>query len=131
VIPVPVVDFDAERSFDEDRFEPQVLFETDRTRVVCGCFEPGQFVPVHAPGSDVVVDVRRGTGAVREGETTHHVGAGDVVVVEADTKRGVRADEDARLEALLVASPPPSEAEHERVQRGIERGGFTPSGGEP
>jgi len=101
VIPVPVVDFDAERSFDEDRFGPQLLAETDRPRVACGCAEPGQSVPVHAPGSDAVV--------------------------EADTKRGVRADEDARLEALLVASPPPSEAEHERVQRG----GFTPSGDAP
>jgi len=37
-------------------------------KVVCGYFEPGQFIPIHAPSSDVVIDVRSGTGLIRDGD---------------------------------------------------------------
>lgn len=121
---MPVIDFDTERTYDENRFSAREVFRTDRSKVVCGYFEPGQFIPVHAPGSDVVVSVRRGTGVVREGDSTHRVGPGDVVAVEADTARGVRADGDGRLEALLVTAPPPTDAEHDPVRRGLRRGEF-------
>jgi quercetin dioxygenase-like cupin family protein len=124
---MPAIDFDAERTYDPERFAAREAFRTDRSRVVCGFFEPGQFIPVHAPGSDVVVSVREGTGIVREGDSDHRVGPGDVVAVEADTARGIRADEDERLEALLVTAPPPSDADHEPVGRGIRRGEFEPT----
>ncbi|SDX73474.1 cupin domain-containing protein [Halopenitus persicus] len=126
---MPAIDFDAERQYDADRFSAQGAFRTDRTKVVCGFFEPGQFIPVHAPGSDLVVSVRSGTGLVREGDREHRVEPGDVVAVEADVDRGIRADEDARLEALLVTSPPPTDAEHDPVRRGLKRGEFDPDGG--
>jgi quercetin dioxygenase-like cupin family protein len=124
---MPAIDFDAERSYDEDRFAAREVFRTARSKVVCVCFEPGQFIPVHAPVSDVVVSVRTGTGVVREGESTHRVGPGDLVAVEAGTARGVRADEDARLEAVLVTAPPPSDAEHAPVREGIRRDEFEPT----
>ncbi|MDS0475212.1 cupin domain-containing protein [Natrinema sp. 1APR25-10V2] len=123
---MPATDFDAERRYDEDRFSAQSLFRSDRMKVVCGYFEPGQFIPVHAPGSDVAICVRSGTGVVREGETEHTVGPDDVVVVEAGVDRGVRADEGGRLEALLVTSPPPTDAEHDPVREGLRRGVFDP-----
>lgn len=123
---MPATDFDAERTYDEERFSAQSVFRSDRMKVVLGYFEPGQFIPVHAPGSDVAVHVRSGTGVVREGGTDHAVGPGDVVVVEADVDRGVRADADGRLEALLVTSPPPTDAEHDPVREGIKRGVFDP-----
>jgi quercetin dioxygenase-like cupin family protein len=123
---MPAVDFDAERTYDDERFTAREVFRTERSKVVCGYFEPGQFVPVHAPSSDVVVSVREGTGIVREGETAHRVGPGDVVVVEAGTARGVRAAEE-RLEALLVTAPPPTDAEHDPVRRGIRQGEFEPT----
>jgi quercetin dioxygenase-like cupin family protein len=123
---LPAIDFDAERAYDPERFTAQEVFRTERSKVVCGYFEPGQFIPVHAPGSDVVVSVREGTGTVREGDTDHRVGPGDVVVVEADTARGVRAD-DERLEALLVTAPHPSDAEHTPVREGIRRDEFDPT----
>jgi len=125
---MPATDFDAERTYDDDRFSTSEVFRSDRTKVVCGYFEPGQFIPVHAPGSDVVISVRSGTGLVREGETEHAVEPGDVVVVEAGTARGIRASDDTRLETLLVTAPPPSDAEHQPVREGLQRGEFDPQG---
>jgi len=123
---MPVTDFDAERTYDDETFAAEKVFRTDDLQVVCGYFEPGQFIPVHAPSSALVVAVRSGTGLVREGETDHRVESGDVVTVEADVERGIRADDDTRLEALLVTAPPPTDAEHEPVRRGLQRGEFDP-----
>ncbi|ELY76470.1 cupin domain-containing protein [Natrinema pallidum] len=123
---MPATDFDSERTYDEDRFSTRPVFRSDRMKVVLGYFEPGQFIPVHAPGSDVAICIRSGTGVVREGETEHAVGPDDVVVVEADVERGIRADDDERLEALLTTSPPPTDAEHAPVREGLERGVFDP-----
>jgi len=118
-------DFDAVREYDADRFSAVEVFRSDRMKVVCGYFEPGQFIPVHAPGSDVVIHVQSGTGVVRDGDTERTVEPGDVVVVEADAERGVRA-EDGRLEALLVTAPPPTDAEHRPVREGLKKGEFDP-----
>ena len=124
---MPTIDFDAERTYGDERFAAQEVFRTDRSKVVCGYFEPGQFIPVHAPASDVVISVRAGTGIVREGEETHRVSPGDIVVIEAGTARGIRADEDKRIKALLVTAPPPSDADHDPVREGIQRGDFDPT----
>jgi len=123
---MPITDFDAERAYDADQFAAHTVFETDDLRVVCGYFEPGQFIPVHAPDSDLVVAVQSGTGVVREGESEHRVEDGDVVTVDAGTDRGVKADDDTRLETLLVTAPPPTDAEHEPVRAGLRRGEFDP-----
>lgn len=125
---MPAIDFDGERAYDDEQFSAQEVFHTERSKVVCGYFEPGQFIPVHAPASDVVVSIRTGTGIVRDGEDTHRVSPGDIVVVEAGIARGIRADDDERLEALLVTAPPPSDADHEPVREGIQRGEFDPTG---
>lgn len=125
---MPAIDFDAVRSYDEERFTAEGVFRSERCKVVCGFFEPGQFIPVHAPSSDLTVVVRTGTGTVREGETDHAVEPGDVVVVPADTARGIRADEGGRLEALLVTAPPPTDDEHDPVREGLRRGVFDPHG---
>ena len=94
-------------------------------KVVLGFFEPRQFIPVHAPDSDVAITVRTGRGTVRDGETDREVSEGDVVVVPAGEDRGVRAA-DERLEATLVTAPPPSDADHELGRAGLRRGEFDP-----
>lgn len=45
-------------------------------KVVCGYFEPGQFIPVHAPGSDIAIHTCSGTGVVRDGDDEHAVEPG-------------------------------------------------------
>lgn len=116
---------DAERSYDDDRFSAQTIHETDRQKVVLGYFEPDQFIPVHAPDSDVAITVLDGEGTVRDGDTEHEVEPGAVVVVPAGEDRGVRADE-TRLEAMLVTAPPPTDAAHDPVRRGLAAGEFDP-----
>jgi len=94
--------------------------------VVAGYFEPGQFIPVHAPDSDVAITVLSGSGIVRDGDVEHAVEPGDVVVVAAGTDRGVKASDDERLAATLVTAPPPTDAEHDPVRRGLQTGQFDP-----
>jgi quercetin dioxygenase-like cupin family protein len=122
---MPATTVDDEREYDENRFSAKGIFRTERSKAVCGYFEPGQFIPVHAPESDVTVVVQSGQGIVREGEETHEVTPGSVVAIAAGEKRGVRA-EGGRLEAVLVTAPPPTDEEHEPVRRGLKTGTFEP-----
>ena len=46
-------DFDTARLYNDDQFSAVEVFSGNRMKVVCGYFEPGQFIPVHAPASDV------------------------------------------------------------------------------
>jgi quercetin dioxygenase-like cupin family protein len=124
---VTATNFDAERTYDNDQFSAVEVFRSDRMKVVCGYFEPGQFIPVHTPASDVAIHVQSGTGVVRDGNDEHDVEPGDVVVVEADTDRGVKADGDTRLEAFLVTAPPPTDAEHDPVRSGLQNDEFDPT----
>lgn len=121
-------DFESERRYEDESFSARTVHRSDRMKVVLGYFEPGQFIPVHAPGSDVAITIRTGRGTVRDGDEDREVAPGDVVVVPADERRGVRAG-DERLEAMLVTSPPPTDAEHEPVRRGLKRGEFVPADG--
>lgn len=118
-------DFESERTYDDARFTAREAFRSDRMKAVLGFFEPGQFIPVHAPDSDVAITVRTGRGTVRDGETEHDVSEGDVVAVPDGQARGVRA-EGERLEATLVTAPPPSEADHRLVREGLREGEFDP-----
>jgi len=113
-----------ERAFDNDQFATSEVFRSDQLKAVFGYFEPGQFIPVHEPASDVVITVQSGTGIVREGDTEHEVEPGDTVVVEADTARGIKAE--TELEALLVTAPPPTDEEHEPVRKGLKNDEFQP-----
>ncbi|WP_435116411.1 cupin domain-containing protein [Halolamina sp. C58] len=122
---MPATSVDAERAYSDDRFTAREVARTPRSKTVCGYFEPGQFIPVHAPDSDVTVVVQSGHGIVRDGERTHEVDPGSVVTVPAGEERGVKAD-DERLEAVLVTAPPPTDAEHDPVRRGIKNDEFEP-----
>lgn len=122
---MPATTVDHEREYDDDRFTAREVSRTDRSKTVCGYFEPGQFIPVHAPDSDVTIVVQSGTGIVRDGDDEHEVSAGSVVTVPAGQDRGVRAGNE-RLEAILVTAPPPTDAEHDPVRRGLQNDEFEP-----
>lgn len=117
-------DFDPERTHDDDSFSTTVVFQGDRVKGIYGYFKPGQFIPVHAPASDLVLSVQSGTGTVREGDVDRSVEPGDIVVVESETARGVMASDESCLEVLLVTASPPTDAEHELVREGLQRGQF-------
>jgi quercetin dioxygenase-like cupin family protein len=123
---MPATTVDDERTYGDERFSAREVFRTGHSKVVCGYFEPGQFIPVHAPDSDVTITVQSGSGVVRAGEQTHEVSPGSVVSVPAGQRRGVRADGE-RLEAVLVTAPPPTEADHDPVRRGLRRDEFEPA----
>ncbi|PSP63233.1 cupin [Halobacteriales archaeon QH_8_64_26] len=120
-------DFERERTVDEERFVARTVAETDLATVALGYFEPGQFIPVHTPDSDVVIAIEAGRGRVRDGDRDRPVEPGDIAVVPAGRSRGVRAASDGRLEALLLTAPPPTDEEHDPVRRGLERGEFEPT----
>jgi len=117
-------DFDAEREFEEG-FSAHPVYKNDRVKVVLGFFRPEQFIPVHAPSSDLVVTVVEGSGIIRDGDEDRSVEPDDVVVVPAGEDRGIKAGETG-LEATLVTAPPPTDAEHEPVRRGLKQGRFEP-----
>lgn len=119
-----VTSFDAERTHDDERFSAVEVFQSGRIKVVCGYFELGQFISVHAPNSDVAIHVREGIEVIRDGDEEHRVKPDGVVVIEADTDRGIKADDDAQPDAFLVTAPPPSDTEHGTVREGIKRGAF-------
>ncbi|MFW5934323.1 MAG: cupin domain-containing protein [Halolamina sp.] len=108
---------DDERAYVDDRFSAPEVYTIERSRAVCGYFEPGQFIPVHAPDSEVTV-------VVRDGDRSHEVGPGSVVTVPAGENRGGTAGEE-RLEAVLVTAPP-TDAEHEPVREVLENDQFEP-----
>jgi len=122
---MPATDFDTEREYDERRFNARTFYSDDVQKTVLGYFEPGQFIPVHAPDSTLTVVVHDGDGTVRDGDTEHDVSVGDVVVVPAGVDRGVRAGDDG-LEAALVTSPPPTDADHDKVREGLRKDEFEP-----
>lgn len=117
---------DDERTYDDEQFTARTIHESEHQKVVLGYFEPGQFIPVHAPASDVAITVVSGTGTIRDGDQEHQVEPGDVVAVPAGEDRGVRAG-DQRLEATLVTAPPPTDAEHDPVRQGLREGTFDPA----
>jgi quercetin dioxygenase-like cupin family protein len=122
---MPETSFDKEREYDKEKFNPRAFHADDVQKTVLGYFEPGQFIPVHAPESTLTVVVHEGGGIVRDGDDEHEVEAGSVVVVPAGVERGVRAGNEG-IEAALVVSPPPTEADHEKVREGIQKGVFEP-----
>ncbi|MDY7083134.1 MAG: cupin domain-containing protein [Halobacteria archaeon] len=117
---------DIEREYDDERFNPRVVYEDDYQKVIMAFFDEGQFIPVHAPESTLTVVVQSGSGVVRKGDEEHPVEPGDVVTVPANVERGVRASPDERLEAVMVTSPPPSEEDHRKVREGLRNDEFEP-----
>lgn len=123
---MPATTIDDERDYSDKQFSAHEIFRTEHSKTVCGYFEPGQFIPVHAPDSDVTIVVQSGTGIVRDGPDEHEVSPGSVITVPAGRDRGVRAG-DQRLEAVLITAPPPTDADHEPVRRGLQQDEFDPS----
>lgn len=93
-------------TFRPERFNPLVLAENERAKVILACFEPGQFIPVHWPGVDLTLVVLEGEGRIVAGENETAVGPGATAFVSAGKACGIRAE--TRLVILHVVTPPPT-----------------------
>lgn len=107
-------------AFRPERFSPVVLAESERTKVILACFEPGQFIPVHRPGVDLTLVVLEGRGQMVASEEEHTLAPGTVAFVPGGEARGVLAE--TRLVVLHVVTPPPTETDHAEVQTGLQQG---------
>jgi quercetin dioxygenase-like cupin family protein len=108
--------------FNPGRFTPVGLAETERSKVVLACFEPGQFIPVHTPKVDVMLLVLEGEGTLVAGDQKQKVGPGSVAFAAAGEARGVKAD--TRMVILHVVSPRPTQQDHVEVMSKLQSGNW-------
>lgn len=114
--------FDTERVYGGDSFSPVPVFTDSGYRVILTYIRAGQFIPVHAPASDLVFLIHKGSGTAVAGESTYQIGPGDILVVKKGVKRGIKAETD--MEALHLVIPPPGDRDHEEVGIKIAEGKF-------
>ena len=110
------------KSFDEKKFNPKPIYETEQMRVILAYFRKGQFIPVHTPGVDVIICILEGEAEVIAGEDKFQAKTNDLIIVPKGVKRGVRAL--TELTVLHVVQPPPSEEDHKEVHQKLTTGKF-------
>lgn len=109
-------------TFTPQRFNPVVVTENERVKVVMACFEPGQFIPVHQPEVDLTLTILEGEATIAAGEKEERLGPGCLVFVPAGETRGIKAG--TRLVILHVVTPPPTFEDHTEVMAGLKRGSW-------
>ena len=107
-------------AFRHEKFNPIVVAASAHLKAVLTCLEPGQFIPVHQPGVDMLLIVLEGDGRVAAGQEEQEAHPGTVIFVPAGEARGVKAE--TRMVALHVVSPPPTEADHVEVAARLKQG---------
>jgi quercetin dioxygenase-like cupin family protein len=107
-------------AFRPDKFNPVVIAENERVKVILACFEPGQFIPVHQPGVDLTLVVMEGEGTIVAGEQEEPLRPGTIAFVPAGEARGIQAA--TGLTLMHVVTPPPTDADHILVVAGLKRG---------
>ncbi len=122
VDPVVFTSFERETAFQEGSFSPVPIYSSERYKVIMTYFRAGQFIPVHSPGTDLVLVVHSGKGELVAGSQRFELNAGDVAVVPRGERRGIRAT--TSMEVLHLASPPPTGSDHEEVARKLAEGRF-------
>lgn len=116
------VNFEESKEFNVSRFNPVVPHQTEKYKIVLAYFLPGQFIPVHSPSVDVIFCIYKGKGEIVAGESNIQVESGDVVVVTAGGKRGIRAE--TEMQVLHIVVPPPAEEDHKEVHSKLAEGRF-------
>ena len=110
------------KSFDENKFAPKTVYQSDGMKVVLAYFKQGQFIPVHSPQVDVVLCILEGTAEIVAGDEKVIAKRDDLIIVPKGIKRGVRAL--SELTVLHVVQPPPGEEDHKVVHQSIAEGKF-------
>ena len=110
------------KSFNDKKFNPKAIYQTDEIKVILAYFKEGQFIPVHAPEVDVILCILEGEAEVVAGEEKIIAKQNDLIIVPKGVKRGVKAL--TELSVLHVVQPPPSEEDHREVHEKIAAGKF-------
>ncbi|HEX7388253.1 MAG TPA: hypothetical protein VF285_13400 [Castellaniella sp.] len=107
--------------FGKEHFEATPLMKNEKCAVMVIGLEAGQAIPVHHPGSDVVITILEGQATLVSGDQDlEHAGPGALLHAAAGQARGLRADQ--RTIALAVACPPPSGDDHREVAEHFAKG---------
>ena len=109
-------------AFRREKFNPVMVAAGAHMKAVLTCLEPGQFIPVHSPGVDMVLVVLEGVGQTVAGDLQEAIHPGTVIFVPAGEARGVKAE--SRLVAMHVVSPPPGEKDHVEVMAKLKQGSW-------
>ena len=110
------------KSFGEDRFAPNPVYQSDGMKVVLAYFKPGQFIPVHSPAVELVLFIIEGEAEVVTGDEHVQAVKDDLIVIPRGVKRGVKAL--TELTVLHVVQPPPSAEDHNEVHAKLSQGTF-------
>ena len=110
------------KSFDENKFAPKSVYQSEGMKVVLAYFKPGQFIPVHSPQVEVVLCILEGEAEIVAGDEQVIAKKHDLIVVPKGVKRGVKAL--SELTVLHVVQPPPGEADHQEVHQRLAEGKF-------
>ncbi|HEY8449436.1 MAG TPA: cupin [Bacillota bacterium] len=106
--------------FSAERFAAVPLAQTERYKVMVLGFEPGQFIPVHTPGIDLLALVLRGRGHAEVGGERIELQPGVLFTAPQHVSRGIFADEQTVV--LAYVSPPPGPDDHRGVAEGLRAG---------
>jgi len=107
--------------FNAEKFNAMLLAQTERSKTMLVCHEPGQAIPVHHPHADLTLFVLEGRAHLVAGdEELALAGPGAIMCVEAGQARGIRALE--RTVAVVVVSPPPTAEDHREVAAHLAKG---------
>ncbi len=110
------------KSFDENKFSPKPVYQSEGMKVVLAYFKQGQFIPVHSPQVEVVLCILEGEAEIVAGDQRVVAKKHDLIVVPKGVKRGVKAL--SELSVLHVVQPPPGEADHQEVHQRLAEGKF-------
>ena len=110
------------KSFGEQNFAPNVVYQTGQIKVVLAYFKPGQFIPVHTPGVDLVLHILEGEAEVVAGDERLNAVKDDLIIVPKGARRGIKAL--TELTILHVVQPPPAAEDHNEVHAKLAQGKF-------
>ena len=91
-------------AFSPDRPVRKRVAASEQVEIEVVCLDTGQFLPVHAPASDLVFLLWEGRADFRMGDQDTQVATGHIITVPAGVARGCRAR--SKVIALVLHAPP-------------------------
>jgi quercetin dioxygenase-like cupin family protein len=78
-----VLDYKTAASFSPEQFTPVPFGQSERSRALLVCLEPGQFIPIHSPGVDITFVILEGEGTLVAGDHETEVRPGALAFAAA------------------------------------------------